>query len=383
MTYIDGFVIAVPTANRQKFIDHANLGDSVFMELGALRVLECWGDDVPDGKQTDFRRAVQATAEEAVVFSFIEWPDKATRDAAMSRMEELMKTDPRMSPEHNPMPFDGARMIFGGFAPVVTLEAPQVSRPGDFIWYELLTTDVDAAEAFYAKVLPWTFASFGQADMDYRIVHAPEHEVGGLMAVTPEMVANGARPVWLSYLAVDDVDEAVAAVEAKGGTVQMAAMDVPMVGRMAMVADPQGAPLYVMKPASGGKSMAFANDRPRVGHAAWNELRTSDQAAAWTFYGDLFGWRHDGDMDMGPMGQYQFMRHGGVIGAMMKADPAMGPPSWMTYFRVPDIDAAKAAVEAGGGQVVQAPDEIPGGDFSMTCIDPQGAAFGLVGPRKS
>ena len=121
MTYIDGFVIAVPTANRQKFIDHANLGDSVFMELGAVRILECWGDDVPDGKQTDFRRAVQAKDDESVVFSWIEWPDKATRDAAMRRMDELMKTDDRFDPEKNPMPFDGKRMIFGGFAPVVEL----------------------------------------------------------------------------------------------------------------------------------------------------------------------------------------------------------------------------------------------------------------------
>ena len=122
MTYIDGFVIAVPKANKQKFIEHANKGDSVFTDLGATRILECWGDDVPDGKVTDFRRAVQATEDEAVVFSWVEWPDKATRDAAMGKMDELMKTDPRMNPEKNPMPFDGKRMIYGGFSPVVTLE---------------------------------------------------------------------------------------------------------------------------------------------------------------------------------------------------------------------------------------------------------------------
>jgi uncharacterized protein YbaA (DUF1428 family) len=122
MPYIDGFVIAVPKANKEKFIEHAKLGDSVFMDLGAKRVLECWGDDVPNGTLTDFRRAVQATDDEAVVFSWIEWPDKKTRDAAMSRMEELTKTDPRMNPEKNPMPFDGKRLIYGGFAPVVTLE---------------------------------------------------------------------------------------------------------------------------------------------------------------------------------------------------------------------------------------------------------------------
>jgi len=123
MTYIDGFVIAVPTANKDKFVEHARKGDSVFIELGATRVLECWGDDIPDGQQTDFRKAVKATADETVVFSWIEWPDKATRDAAMSKMDELMKTDERFSNEKNPMPFDGKRMIFGGFSPVMTLEA--------------------------------------------------------------------------------------------------------------------------------------------------------------------------------------------------------------------------------------------------------------------
>lgn len=120
MPYIDGFVIAVPTANKQKFIDHANLGDSVFIEYGATRVLECWGDDVPDGTRTDFRKAVQARDDETVVFSWIEWPDKATRDAGMQKMMD--GTDPRMDPERNPMPFDGKRMIYGGFSPVVTLD---------------------------------------------------------------------------------------------------------------------------------------------------------------------------------------------------------------------------------------------------------------------
>ena len=119
MSYIDGFVLAVPTANKQKFIDHANLGDSMLLELGALRVLECWADDVPDGKLTDFRKAVQAKDDETVVFSWVEWPDKATRDAGMKKMME----DPRMDPAVNPMPFDGKRMIYGGFVPVVTQQA--------------------------------------------------------------------------------------------------------------------------------------------------------------------------------------------------------------------------------------------------------------------
>jgi uncharacterized protein YbaA (DUF1428 family) len=122
MAYIDGFVIAVPTANKQKFIDHAKLGDSVFIDLGATRVIECWGDDVPDGKLTDFRKAVQASDDETVVFSWIEWPDKDTRDAGMKKMMSGDFKDERMDPEKNPMPFDGKRLILGGFAPLVELK---------------------------------------------------------------------------------------------------------------------------------------------------------------------------------------------------------------------------------------------------------------------
>lgn len=126
MSYIDGFVIACPKANKQKFIDHANTADSMFMEMGAIRVIECWADDVPDGKLTDFRMAVKAEPDEDVIFSWIEWPDKKTRDKAYAKMTEMMndpaKADPRMDPAKNPMPFDGKRMIFGGFVPVVNLE---------------------------------------------------------------------------------------------------------------------------------------------------------------------------------------------------------------------------------------------------------------------
>ncbi|MHC1669892.1 DUF1428 domain-containing protein [Stenotrophomonas maltophilia] len=117
MSYIDGFVLAVPTANKEKFLAHARSGDVVFIEYGALRVVECWGDDVPHGKTTDFFGAVKATPEETVVFSWIEWPDKATRDSGMQKMME----DPRLDPAKNPMPFDGARMIYGGFTPIYEL----------------------------------------------------------------------------------------------------------------------------------------------------------------------------------------------------------------------------------------------------------------------
>ena len=126
MTYVDGFVAAVPTANRDAYRKFAERAAAIFKEHGALKVVECWGDDVPDGKVTDFRKAVQANDDETVVFSWIEWPDKPTRDAAFAKMKEWMehpeKADPRMDPSKNPMPFDGKRLIIGGFAPVVEIE---------------------------------------------------------------------------------------------------------------------------------------------------------------------------------------------------------------------------------------------------------------------
>ena len=119
MSYIDGFVIPVPTANKQAFIDQARTFDNCLMQAGALRVMECWGDDVPHGKLTDFYRSVQAAEGETVVFSWVEWPDKATRDAGFAQVEALMKTDPRFKDQ--PPAFDGKRLIFGGFTPVVEL----------------------------------------------------------------------------------------------------------------------------------------------------------------------------------------------------------------------------------------------------------------------
>lgn len=116
MQYIDGFVLAVPAANKQAYIDHARSALPMFQEYGATRMVECWADDVPEGKLTDFRRAVLAEDGEAVLFSWIEWPSKEVRDAGVKKMME----DPRM--EGMTLPFDGKRMIFGGFRPVLDEE---------------------------------------------------------------------------------------------------------------------------------------------------------------------------------------------------------------------------------------------------------------------
>lgn len=157
MTYVDGFVIAVPKANKQKFIDHANAGDVAFVDHGASRVLECWGDDVPHGKLTDFYRAVQAKDDETVLFSWIEWPDKTTRDAGMAA---AMK-DPRLNPKNNPMPFDGKRLIYGGFVPL--LELGDASTPMSYVDGFILVAPTAGKQAFtdYARTFDEIFMEFG------------------------------------------------------------------------------------------------------------------------------------------------------------------------------------------------------------------------------
>jgi uncharacterized protein len=256
------------------------------------------------------------------------------------------------------------------------------NKHGDFIWYELMTTDADAAAAFYAKILPWTVGN----QPDYREIQATEGGIGGMLPLTAEMTAGGARPSWVGYIMVNDVDKMVESVEHGGGRVYMPARDMAGVGRFAMVTDPHGAAFYVMKPAPPAdkpdmSSNAFAAERPIDGHCAWNELYTTDPAGALHFYGVRFGWVKDGEMEMGEMGKYEFIRHGAMIGAVMPRRPQAPLSAWNYYFRVADIDAAVAAVTANGGQVLQGPVDVPGGEFSLNGMDPQGAMFGLVGKR--
>jgi uncharacterized protein len=264
------------------------------------------------------------------------------------------------------------------------------NKHGDFIWYELMTKDADAAGDFYSKIIGWNSIKSEQPGMDYRFFFSrdggdPKDGVGGYMAITDEMAAGGARPAWVGYIAVDDVDASAASITAAGGSVLMPAMDVEGVGRMAMVADPQGALFYIMRGASDETSYAFAATEPTAGHCAWNELASSDPEAAIGFYRGQFGWAAAGEMDMGEMGAYHFLQASHerfLIGATynkVEADPVS---HWLFYFRVAALDSAMAAVKAHGGQIYMEPVALPeGSDFSLIAYDPEGAAFGLVGPR--
>jgi len=250
---------------------------------------------------------------------------------------------------------------------------------GDFVWYELMTTDADAAQAFYEPLIGWTFADSGTPDVDYRIGSMAGTEVVGMMQLSEEMQQGGARPAWIGYIAVDDIGGSIAALKDKGGHLFMGPNHLDGVGHMAMVADPQGAPFYLMQPEGEG-SESFAKHEPRDGHCAWNELVTEDPDAAGVFYSALFGWQKGEAMEMGELGLYQIYNHADYgLGAMMARPEQMPVSLWCYYFRVPEIGAAKAYFETNGGQVVNGPMEVPGGEFALQAVDPQGAIVSLIG----
>ena len=251
---------------------------------------------------------------------------------------------------------------------------------GTPVWYELMTPDPDGAKAFYDDVVGWNIEAQASGDMDYRMVTAPDgHNVAGVLRLTPEMLAGGAKPGWYFYLGVQDVDAMVERIRQAGGSIHMGPMDIPDVGRFALVADPQGMVFYIMRGDSAEESQAFQVNTP--GHPAWNELVSSDHKAALDFYGPLFGWENAETMAMGEMGDYAFIDHHGTrIGAAMTAGGGW-PTRWTYYVNVVSIDAAKARVEAAGGTVTQGPHEVPGGMHIIQGVDPQGVPFALVGGK--
>ena len=251
---------------------------------------------------------------------------------------------------------------------------------GTPIWYELLSADPDASKAFYDHVIGWTVEPQPSGEMDYRMITTVGGDnVGGLMRLSPEMQAGGAKPIWLFYIGVDDVDASFGKVTANGGGSLMAPFDIPGAGRAAFVTDPQGIPFYIMRGSSPEDSTAY--DRTGMGKCNWNELITPDQAAANAFYADTFGWTYPDKMEMpGEMGDYWFVQAGDqTIGATMNA-PVGEQPGWRFYFRTPDIEATAAKVAEAGGTVLMGPQEVPGGDRIIVATDPHGVTFGAVGP---
>ena len=270
------------------------------------------------------------------------------------------------------------------------LSSANENRPnptGDFIWYELMTPDPEGSKAFYDAVVGWNIGE-GVAEYNgYRMIGTADGGfAGGVLPLTEEMQQHGARPNWLGYLHVANVDQSITAIEQAGGKALMPATDIPNVGRIAMIADPQGAPFYVMKPIppEGRENEPSDVFSPtKVGRCGWNELSTNDAEGALDFYTSQFGWEKGDAMPMGEAGDYRFIsHHGKMLGAIFPTTAGAFKdehPHWRFYFRVPSIAAAKQAAEANGGQIRIGPMEVPGGDHIIVGTDPQGAEFSLVG----
>jgi len=250
--------------------------------------------------------------------------------------------------------------------------------PSHFVWYELMTTDAAAAEAFYAKVIGWTMSDAGMPGMRYTLLGAGKGPIGGLMALDAQACEAGARPAWSGYVAVVDVDAHAQSVVKAGGSLHHGPEDIPGVGRFAMVSDPQGAVFALFTDRSGS---AFEPPPDVPGTVGWRELNALDGATAFDFYGQQFGWTKADAMDMGALGVYQMFAIGGTVqGGMMTKPSAMPMAAWLFYFNVEAIDAAMARVREGGGQILHGPEQVPGSSWIAQCLDPQGAVFAMVAP---
>jgi predicted enzyme related to lactoylglutathione lyase len=249
-----------------------------------------------------------------------------------------------------------------------------------FIWYELMTTDVPAAEAFYKKVVGWTSQPF--EGMDYVVFNAGERSVSGLMLLPEEAKAMGTPPCWVGYIYAKDVDAATAGLKKAGGAVYREPTDIPGVGRFSVVADPQGATFMLMSPTG--------PDQPPVplmtkGHVGWHELMAGEYKSAFEFYSKQFGWTKDSDFDMGDMGIYLLFAAGGkeAVGGIMTKPPQMPVPAWQFYFVVPDIRSAAKRITDNGGKLTFDPMQVPGGSWVVNAQDPQGAHFALVSEKET
>jgi len=249
------------------------------------------------------------------------------------------------------------------------------------VWYELMTTDMKAAEAFYKAVVGWTTEPFPGAGQPYTALNRSGNVgVGGILNRPADVKAP---PFWAMYIAVPRLEDAVSQITRLGGKTHTDVIAIPDVGRMRLMMDPQGAAFYIIEPA---RSEQRPEGAPEIGDASWRELMTTDLASAMKFYQEVFGCQPGKAMDMGPMGTYQiFNRPQGEIGGMMNKPPQMAhaPANWQIYFRVPDVDAAAERIKAQGGTILNGPMDVPDGDRIVNAMDPQGAAFGLHAKKTS
>ena len=251
---------------------------------------------------------------------------------------------------------------------------------GRFVWHELMTTDTDAAAAFYSKVVPWKTQDSGMPS--YTLWMAGKTQVGGLTGLPTDGADSSTPPHWIIYVSTPDVDATVAEAERLGGKVLKSATDIPNMGRYAVLSDPQGATFAVYSPA--GEPPEGAGASGGAGEFTWHELATTDHAAALSFYAELFGWEKGEAHDMGGMGTYQLFNHGGVqAGGIYNLQAPSTPPHWLSYVHVADCSKATDAAKDAGGRILNGPMEVPGGSWVTMMMDPQGGAFAVVEPVKA
>lgn len=249
-------------------------------------------------------------------------------------------------------------------------------KHGDFVWHDLMTTDVAAAANFYSRVIGWSAADSGLPGRTYMLFSAGPAPAAGLMPIPDPARAAGAKPKWMGYIGVGDVDSYADKVTAAGGAIHRGPEDIPDIGRFAVAADPHGGCFHLFE-GNSTPPEPFAPGTP--GTVGWNELHAGDGVSAFEFYASLFGWTKDEAIPMGPMGIYQLFASGGpAVGAIMTKMPHEPAPSWLFYFNVEAIDAAAARATEGGGAILHGPVEVPGGQWIVQCVDPQGALFAMV-----
>jgi len=251
---------------------------------------------------------------------------------------------------------------------------------GRFVWHELMTLDPQEAIGFYTEVIGWKSEPWGDGSdpEPYMMWVSEEGPMGGVMTLPAEAKKMGAPPHWMGHVEVDDVDGTVAKAKAKGATVLVPPTTIDQVGRFSVIADPQGASLSLFKPIDAMEP----HDVSKAGEISWNELMADDARAALEFYGDLFGWTLQREMDMGPAGSYLLYGQGEhTHGGMMTKTPDMKMPScWIYYVHVDDLDATMARATARGAKTLFGPMEVPDGTRVAQMQDPQGAVFALHGP---
>ena len=251
-----------------------------------------------------------------------------------------------------------------------------IDRVGGFVWYELLTTDRQSAAAFYAKIVGWTMKDASTAELAYTLLNAGDAPVAGLMALPEEGVRMGATPRWLGYVAVDDVDAKAAQIRLLGGAILVSPTD-SNIGRIAVVADPQGATFALVTGLTYGRPQPGGSDEP--GRVGWHELLAADRSRIFAFYGELLGWRQ-ASPENDPASVYElFSAAGRTIGGMLTKLPSVPHACWLHYFNVDDVGAAARRVHAGGGRILQGPIELPDDCWIVRCVDPQGGLFALQG----